>query len=264
MLRNQYGKFVKDSKFNMKINDKFGYLIVIDNKEDSKHRVLCKCRCGKDKRISKYSLSNGITKSCGCYKSNSTHKKSKSRLYSIWCDMKNRCYNPNIKNYKHYGERGIEVCNEWKHNFVEFEKWALANGYKDNLTIDRKNVNGNYEPSNCRWATSKQQSTNKTTNRHISYNDKTLTISEWSKIIGISSNALSKRISKWGIERALSTIPINNITLYEYNGETHNLAEWCNILNLEYTTIHSRIKKHNWSIKKAFENPIRKKRVNNL
>ena len=89
-------------------------------------------------------------------------------------------------------------------------------------------------------------------NRHISYNDKTLTISEWSKIIGISSNALSKRISKWGIERALSTIPINNITLYEYNGETHNLAEWCNILNLEYTTIHSRIKKHNWSINSSF------------
>lgn len=264
MLRDECGKFVKDAKFNININYKFGYLTVTDAKEDSKHILLCKCKCGKNKRINKYNLINGITQSCGCYHPNATHKKSKSRLYSIWCDMKSRCYNPNIKNYKHYGARGIEVCAEWKTDFVEFEKWSLENNYNKNLTIDRIDVNGNYEPSNCRWATTKQQANNKTTNRYIFYDGKSLTISEWSKIIGISSNALSNRLCKWDIEKALNTLPVNNITLYEYKGEKHNLTEWCNILNLEYATIHSRINKNNWSIEKAFEKPIRKKVAHNV
>lgn len=84
-----------------------------------------------------------------------------TRIYKIWCDMKTRCYNENSKAYKHYGGRGITMCAEWLNDFIAFNNWAMANGYNDTLTIDRINVNGNYEPLNCRWATVQEQAQNK-------------------------------------------------------------------------------------------------------
>lgn len=86
---------------------------------------------------------------------------SKRRLASIYQGMKQRCYNTKRPNYKYYGGRGIVICNEWLNSFQAFNDWAMANGYQENLTIDRINTDGNYEPQNCRWATTKEQSTNK-------------------------------------------------------------------------------------------------------
>ena len=105
-----------------------------------------------------------------------------NRLYKTWRDIKERCGNPNIKNY---GGRGIKVCPEWENDFLVFREWALNNGYSDDLTIDRIDVNGNYEPSNCRWATNKAQANNRRSNILITYNGETHTISEWSDITGI-------------------------------------------------------------------------------
>lgn len=141
------------------------------------------CRKDKAKYCSKKCMANGresvICKTCGkefsAYKSNqrrycsvdcyprglnSTHGESRTRLYQIWCDMKNRCYCQSGPGYAYYGERGIAVCEEWKFNYVAFRNWANANGYSSDLELDRRDTNGNYCPENCRWATRVQQMRN--------------------------------------------------------------------------------------------------------
>lgn len=130
----------------------------------------CKCACGRTTYITTPSLRSGHTISCGCYRKEvelenlsihrQTHGQSYSRLYRTWANMKARCENPNNHNYVYYGGRGIRVCDESK-SFEPFEAWALSNGYSENLTIDRINVDGNYEPANCRWATVTEQNRNK-------------------------------------------------------------------------------------------------------
>lgn len=123
----------------------------------------CVCDCGKTVTVYATALRSGNTRSCGCL---SNEKKTKhggryTRLYVIWEGMKNRCYVPSCTTYHNYGKRGITVCEEWRNSFRAFREWALSNGYRDDLSIDRINVNGNYEPSNCRWATTKEQANNK-------------------------------------------------------------------------------------------------------
>lgn len=135
------------------------------------------------------------------------HGLSKTRLYRIWSNMKGRCYNQNDANYYRYGGRGITICDEWRNSFTTFYNWAMENGYRDDLSIDRKDNNGNYEPSNCRWATTKQQENNRGDfNINISYLGKTQTLMQWSEETGISFNTLRYRIidCKWPIEEALT------------------------------------------------------------
>lgn len=142
----------------------------------------------------------------------------KTRLNNIYAHIKTRCYNPKSDHYKYYGARGITICEEWLNpevvdrtngmtkGFEAFKKWALENGYQDNLTIDRIDVNGNYCPENCRWVTRKIQMNNTRRNHLLTYKGETKNITEWAKITGISVTALTKRIRRnWTIERALET-----------------------------------------------------------
>lgn len=157
-----------------------------ENKKNNDTHIywLCKCDCGRYFIASGKNLRTGKTLSCGCFRKeassnrNSTHHMSKDRLYHIWLSIKARCHNPKLRSYKDYGGRGITVCDEWKYNFENFEKWANENGYSDDLSIDRIDVNGNYEPSNCRWADILTQANNKRNNVYISYKGDTLTLNQ--------------------------------------------------------------------------------------
>lgn len=198
---------------------KFGYLTVIkrieDHIEPSGRKVAvweCICDCGNIKNVRVNDLKYGKTQSCGCYQKERTsaarkiHGQSdRTRLYNIWGNMMQRCYNTNNKAYKYYGGRGITVCEEW-HTPLIFIQWAIENGYKDNLEIERNNYNGDYSPDNCRWATRKEQNNNKSNNHLLTYNGKTQSIALWAEEKNINFHTLSKRISRgWDVERALNT-----------------------------------------------------------
>lgn len=143
------------------IGKKFGKLTPIEYVAGSKWK--CICECGKECVVQTCKLNSRHTTSCGCVKKNNhfVHGKRKTRLYRIWANMKTRCLNPNDPHFERWGGRGITICQEWEHNFQAFYDWAISNGYSDDLSIDRIDVNGNYEPSNCRWATAKEQNNNK-------------------------------------------------------------------------------------------------------
>lgn len=128
---------------------------------------LCRCDCGKETLARGDCLKSGKTRSCGCLrddiqkKKKTTHGLCRSRLARIWYGMKKRCLCPTSSVYKNYGGRGIAICEEWRNSFPAFYEWAMANGYRNDLSIDRVNNDGNYEPSNCRWATAKEQNNNR-------------------------------------------------------------------------------------------------------
>ena len=158
------------------IGRKFGKLTVMGECDKAHHCFIkCKCDCGKIIIVREDAVKSGNTNSCGCWK----HKMSYTRLYAIYNHMKTRCYNKNNERYKHYGGRGIMICDEWLHDFMNFYNWAIKNGYKDNRSIDRIDVDGNYEPSNCRWATPKQQANNKQNTIYLTHNGKTQTMAQW-------------------------------------------------------------------------------------
>lgn len=153
----------------------FGMLTVISRAESigkgSRPYFLCKCECGNEKVIRSNYLTSGDKTDCGCIAkkkvaernkaTKTTHGLSGTRLFRIWSNMIFRCENPKAVNYEYYGGRGISVCEEWKNDVYSFIEWANKNGYEEHLTIDREDVNGNYEPSNCRWITMREQLENR-------------------------------------------------------------------------------------------------------
>src|SRR5699024_8021549 len=148
---------------------------------------------------------NGRTKSCGCYRKDNARKQSKelethnltgSRLFTIHRQMKRRCYDKRVKDYKNYGGRGIKVSDEWLNSLESFANWSYANGYNDTLTIDRIDNNGNYEPKNCRWVNQYTQQNNRTNNIQVEYQGRTQNISQWYKEINIKYGKLYTRIVK--------------------------------------------------------------------
>lgn len=176
---------------------RFGRLTVIEFvPNDREHSYWkCRCDCKKETIICGRDLKKEHTKSCGCLQREkiTKHGGNGTRLYSIWNDMRYRCNNPNVKAFKYYGGRNISVCDEWEKDFATFRDWAMANGYDDTLTIDRIDVNGNYEPSNCRWVDMKTQLRNTRRNIYIEYQEKQVSLAEAAELAGIEYGVIGNR-----------------------------------------------------------------------
>lgn len=197
---------------------KFGRLLVLHDTGERKRGYVvwhCRCDCGNEVDVRGSHLTSGNTTSCGCYgrecvaERSTTHGMARQGethpVYWVWRYMLQRCENPNNPAYKDYGGRGIKVCEEW-HDPQVFIDWALTNGWQEGLSIDRIDNNGNYEPSNCRWTTQKEQARNKRNNRLITFNGKTQCLADWAEETGIKRQTLASRICNchWSIERALT------------------------------------------------------------
>lgn len=196
---------------------KFSRLTVIKRAPNHGKETMweCQCDCSFNKIVvvNAAALKSGNTKSCGCYNSEKTialnklrktHGDTKTRLYSIWRHMKERCqkdYNTNSKSYK---GRGITVCQEWE-NYETFKEWAINNGYFENLSIDKINNDLGYFPDNCRWTDSITQANNKRTNHLITINGETKTAKEWERYSGINSKTILYRLKLgWKDDELLS------------------------------------------------------------
>ena len=202
---------------------RFGALTVIsraENARSGKARWNCLCDCGTTKEIPVfgYDLKSGKVSSCGCVrritassssKRNTTHGKTHTRIYGIWQCMKRRCNPNNSYSRKYYGN--ITVCDEWLHDFQAFCDWAMAHGYADDLTIDRIDVNGNYCPENCRWATYKEQENNRRNNHIVAYKGEKYTIARLSEKLNLSPQTLRSRInSGWSEEQLALPVSADN------------------------------------------------------
>ena len=166
-----------------------------------------KCDCGKEKIVKPIEIINGKNKSCGCglnKRTTATHRESHTRLHNIWCSMNNRC-NPNHKSSERYGKRGITICEEW-HSYEVFAKWARENGYQDDLTIERKDVNGDYCPENCTWIPIRKQARNRRTTHWVEYQGEKMSLAEACERANLPYKQVFERIVKrnWPVEKALS------------------------------------------------------------
>lgn len=205
---------------------KFDLLTVVEfsHRESSNGRYRyywkCKCECGKEVIRRADGLKDKGVKSCGCYREKilkqhnfkinnprKSHGMTNTRLYKIYSKIKERCYYEKYPEYYLYGGRGIRMCDEWKEDFMNFYNWSMSHGYKDDLSIDRKDFNGNYDPSNCRWADNITQANNKRNNIKLTYNGETHTLPEWARKLNLPYSTLADRRKKGkSVEEILNPI----------------------------------------------------------
>ena len=195
---------------------RFGKLVALYPEESHEKyknwRWVCKCDCGNFKSVTTSNLCAGHAKSCGCnrypkgIRRNYKNGFSRTRIGNIYRLMVSRCSEGGIRT-KNYYDRGVRVCEEWlgEDGINNFVKWANENGYSDELTLDRIDVNGNYEPSNCRWATYREQANNTRVNKRITYNGETKTVADWSRELGMNYGTLQSRLRNgWTVEEAFT------------------------------------------------------------
>lgn len=180
------------------IGQRFGKLVVVKKSEKKGNKGAsyweCLCDCGKQITKAGSALKNSSFLSCGCY-SHRQSKESKTRIYTIWSNMKRRCFNTKNKQFKHYGGRGITIFSDWL-DFFKFKKWALENGYSEKLSIDRINNDGNYEPNNCRWVNQLTQVRNRRNTVKLIFNGCEKTLFEWAEHYRIKKTTANSRYHK--------------------------------------------------------------------
>jgi len=199
------------------VGQKFSRLEVVSHHHKTGKKVfwICKCECSKEVVVLGGSLTSVNTTSCGCFKKEettkrfTTHGMTHTSTFKSWSDMKQRCLNPNDRGYKHYGGRGIQVCQRWQESFENFlEDMGVC---PDGLTLDRQNNDGNYEKDNCKWATKDEQMNNRRNSVVLEYEGQSKTAAQWAKEKGISPYTIYDRLSSgWSAERAISTPVVSN------------------------------------------------------
>lgn len=260
MVRDANGRFVKGSGLQDLTGFKFGRLTAISLSEKRSGRKTfwdCVCECGKNKTIRTDSLKDGSVRSCGCLKKEQdrinlpngqgviSHGLSKERIYSTWRGMLSRCEDENDKSYKSYGGRGIKACSDW-HDLQNFVDWAYANEYDDSLTLERIDVNGNYEPNNCTWIPIEKQALNKRNTIRIEYKGETKTISEWSKELGISQGLIRSRF-KSGMSPSdifkKGRVSSKRDRYLTYQGRTQTVPEWAKEIGITSSALSGRVRR---------------------
>ena len=228
---------------------------------------ICQCDCSKITVVRTVNLTSGGVKSCGCLRSETSqkihfkHGLTNSPEYTIWQNMIRRCYDRKNSSFQYYGHRGIKVCDRW-HTFVNFLA-DMRHKLSPDHTIERIDNNGNYEPSNCRWATWREQSINKRNTITITFNDQTKTLVEWSHSTGIYYKVLQARLDryKWSVERAFTEksgkYRKNNIWVV-YNGQRKTLSEWTKETGIRRGLIYHRLKIYKWAVERALTQSVRK------
>lgn len=242
------------------MGQRFGRLVVVERAPNRNGKVWwkCQCDCGNIHYAATQSLRSRHTTSCGCYlreKYNhpdgfvgASNGESNTRLYKEWFAMRRRCKATNGEKYEWYGKHGIKVCEEWERSYLAFKEWALANGYNDSLSLDRIDVNGDYEPSNCRWITMAEQQNNKRGTHYVEYNGQVKTLMDWAREYNLDGEKLRSRVrAGWtdGEEilfgrPARKTTRSNNVCI-TYNGKTQCVAHWAKELGVGKAAIHARI-----------------------
>lgn len=276
------------------IGQRFGRLTVVgavpyaDSAGRKQIRWKTRCDCGNETLVVPFKVVSGETRSCGCLSLEMSrerftkHGEAHTRLFYTWVGMRDRCNNPRNKRYENYGGRGITVCEEWENSYEAFAKWARENGYADNLTIDRIDVDGNYEPSNCRWADLKTQMRNRTDNHYITIDGVTRPLVEWCEIYGQKYSVVHSRITALGwdakdaLERPNGGSSANQVTYhpekakkpvqrkyrinrryYEVDGEMLPLKVACERLGLPYKAVHLRITRYGMTVEEAIRKPFK-------
>lgn len=226
----------------------------------------CRCDCGTEKQVNSGRLLNGTSKSCGCLHIEQTIKhghirnNKRTKEYRMWIGMKNRCFNPNADQYHNYGGRGITVCEEWKESFEAFLNY-VGPCPSTKHSLDRIDVNGDYEPGNVRYATTKEQCNNKRNNHRLEYNGESHTITEWGELLGIGKRIILTRLrAKWPVAKTLTT-PIKQNRILQLNGENLTVSEWVEKLGISKEAINRRLR-YGWSDEKVLTTPIRKRKKN--
>lgn len=200
---------------------------------------LCQCQCGKMTVVNRNNLITGHTTSCGCSRADFDSKINKEtgekRIRNIWFSMRARCYNPNHRCYPSYGGKGIVICDEWKKSFEAFKDWSLANGYADNLTIDRIDVSKNYCPENCRWITNWEQQQNKS---NTIKTPSGLSLRSECIARGLNYNTVRMRLNdgNYTVEEVLGQAPSNK---HYYGGKI--MEEWCYELGITIAKVKTRM-----------------------
>ena len=267
----------------VKQGDRYGRLFVVTvGKYEGTYdyQAICWCDCNSGlKRIRAQSLKSGAVVSCGCYHKEvtSSHNLSKHRYYSRWQNMMDRCYNPECAAYPDYGGRGIKVCKDW-HDVSKYVE-QLPDGYFEGAHLDRINNDGDYEPTNVRWVTPKQNHGNRRSARLISFNGATLSATEWSTVTGLPASAITNRLDEqgWSVEETLTTPlysdshkrmkrahefrwaghvkkpapPKREFRTVEYQGETILLSELVRRTGIPHKTLAKRIFERGWSVDRA-------------
>lgn len=250
-------------------NNRYGKLTVIKYypKHNGKRNIYycdCECDCGGHITTPASSLVNGKRTNCGC--ESRFHGIKDKRLKNIWQSMKQRCNNPKSKSYNSYGGRGIKVCSEWEHSFKDFYYWAINNGYDENLSIERIDVNKGYCPDNCKWIPIKEQAYNKQNTVRFEVDGETRTAIDLANEHNIYKDTLVSRVKNYGMslsdainwsknKKQYSKVR-NRAKKYNYKGEMLTLKEIADICGINKNTLYERIHVYHWDEERAFTKKV--------